>query len=174
MVAPDPSCPNGRHARADATAEPDGRSEGHNPAVGPHPLEPLMAHLAQLRRHAELYVEATADSLRLTVRQTALRAVLAVLGLVVGAALLVTASVLTLNGVAGGIAAALGGRIWAGQLITGLVLLIGVALACWLGIRRITATSRRKTIEKYERRHHDESGRFRHEAAEHARHGRPL
>jgi hypothetical protein len=128
----------------------------------------------ELRRHADWYLQATADSFRLTVRQMALRGVLAVLGLVVGVAFLVTASVLTLNGLAGGIAVALDGRLWAGQLITGLVLLIGVALASWLAIRKITANSRRRTIEKYERRHYDPSGRFSHEAGEHARHGRPV
>jgi hypothetical protein len=129
-------------------------------------LEPLLAHLAELRRHAGHYVEATADSFRLSIRQTAVRALLACLGALVGVAGLVTATVLVLTGAAGGLAAAFGGRTWAGQLTIGLAVLIVTALVTWWGFRRITETSRRKTVEKYERRHYEEQAHVDADAAE--------
>src|SRR4051794_7065410 len=108
---------------------PNGRSS-HEPARGPttegpapHPLDPLLAHLADLREQASLYAEATADRVKLTVRQAAVRAALGCLALLAGAAVVVTAAVLMLNGIAGGIGALIGNRLWAGQLITGLGLL---------------------------------------------------
>jgi hypothetical protein len=131
-----------------------------------------MAHLMELRRHAGHYVQAAADSFRLTVRQAALRTVLGCLGAVVGVAVLVTSTVMLLDGIAGGIAAALGGRVWAGQLITGAVVLSGIALACWWLIGRMTESSRRRTIEKYERQHHQRATG--HSTDEPGRHEQPV
>jgi hypothetical protein len=151
---------------------PEARSNGHSrwpdmgeenrdrtQPSGPHPLEPLLEHLAALRGHVDHYVQATADSLRLTARQIVVRIALGCLASTVGIAALVTATVLVLNGAAGGIAAALNGRMWAGQLIVGLSLLLLVAVACWLGVRQLTKTSRSKTIDKYERQYHRQSAR---------------
>jgi hypothetical protein len=121
---------------------------------GPHPLEPLLKHLAELQTHVSHYLQATADKVRLSARQAAVWAALGLAAAVVGATVLVTATVLVLYGAANGIAASLGGRLWAGQLIVGSVVLTGIALACWLGLRSFTASSRRKTIDKYERQHY--------------------
>jgi hypothetical protein len=161
MVAPHTG-PNGHHAGSDVREgdEAQCRTQTHAPASGPHPLEPLLANLTELQTHVNHYVQATADGLRLTARQLALKAALGVLGLVVGVAMLVTAAVLALQGAAGGIAAALGGRIWAGQLITGLTLLLLVAVAAWWLTSSMTKSSRRKTLEKYERQHEYEQARL--------------
>jgi len=127
----------------------------------------LLSHLADLREQASLYAEATADRVKLTVRQAAVRAALGCLALLAGAAVVITAAVLTLNGVAGGIGALLGDRIWAGQLITGVLILAALAAGAWWGAHSLTDSSRRKTLKKYERRHaqslhaHAEAQRFR-------------
>jgi hypothetical protein len=159
MVATDT---NGHSAHATGAAGPDSPS--------PHPLDPLIAHLAQLRQQASLYAEATADRFKLSARQAAIYAALGCLALLAGGALVVTSAVLILNGTAGGLAVLLGGRLWAGQLITGVVLLVAIAAGAWLGVRSLTGSSRRKTIEKYERRHIELS--CGHETP--TRHGRPL
>jgi hypothetical protein len=159
MVAPHAG--NGRHCSEDAAQA--ARSRMHTPHTpeGPHPLEPLLAHLTQLQTHVSHYLQATADKLRLSVRQAAVWAALGLVAAVVGATVLVTATVLLLSGAANGIAASLGGRLWAGQLIVGSLVLIGTALAGWLGLRSLTASSRRKTIDKYERQHYAHSAEHR-------------
>jgi hypothetical protein len=155
----------------------NGRTAEHRPAEEaraggppPHPLDSLAAHLGELREHANHYAQATADRFKLTLRQAAIRAVLGCLALLVGATLLITAAVMLLSGIAGGIGTLLAGHMWAGELITGLTLLLGVAAAAWWGMRRLTDSSRRKTIEKYERRHHEQLSH----CHERFRHGRPL
>lgn len=171
MVAPHTNGHHGRPISPEGAERPDGMSQ---PAAGPHPLEPLLAHLAELRRHAGQYLQASADSLRLSVRQTALRTVLACLGAVVGVAVLITSTVFVLSGAAGGLAEAFGGRAWAGQLTVGTTLLLMIALACWLGVRKVTDASRRKTVEKYERRHYEEQAHVDSDAAERSRRGQSV
>lgn len=147
MVAPHTES-NGRSG-ADETAG----SRAQSP-LGPHPLEPLLAHLSELRAHAALYLQANADRVRLSARQAALWGAIGLLAGLVGATVLITATVLALLGAANAIAAALGGHAWAGQLIVALCVLCGTALACWLAMRKLAESSRRKTIEKYEREHY--------------------
>jgi hypothetical protein len=132
-------------------------------------LEPLLAHLTELRRHAGHYLQATADSYRLTIRQALLRGMLGALGAVVGVTVLVTSTVLLLRGAAGGLAEAFGGRAWAGQLAVGTTVLLLTGLACWWGLRKATEASRRKTAEKYERRHYEEQAHVDTDAAERLR-----
>jgi len=160
MVAPHTG-PNGHHAACKVReSEEAARLKAHAAGSGPHPLEPLLAHLTELQTHVNHYVQATADSFRLTARQLALKAALGLLGLLVGATMLVTAAVLVLQGTAGGIAVALGGRLWAGQLITGAVLLLFVGAGAWWMTSSLTKSSRRKTLEKYERQHEYEQARL--------------
>ncbi len=111
-----------------------------------------MEHVSELKEYASHYVSAKVDKIRLSVRNLVLYAVLGVLGLLIGAAVLVMAVVQLLSGLAGVIAAGLGGRMWAGNLIVGGVLLLGVALAAWLGVRSVFKSSRKRTVDRYERR----------------------
>lgn len=150
MVAPHTEC-NGRHASEEAAGAAE---TGQRAPLGPHPLEPLLAHLAELKTQVLHYLEARADRVRLSVRQAAVWGAIGLLAALVGATLLITATVLALMGAANGIGAALGERWWAGQLIVGLCVLCGTALACWLAMRMLAKSSRRKTIEKYEREHY--------------------
>jgi hypothetical protein len=168
MVAPHT---NGHHDRPATSSETERPEAARKPATGPHPLEPLLGHLAELRRHAGHYLQATADSYRLTIRQALLRGALAALGAVVGVTVLVTSTVLLLSGAAGGLAEAFGGRAWAGQLTVGATVLLLIGLACWWGLRMATESSRRKTAEKYERRHYEEQAHVDTVAAERARRG---
>jgi hypothetical protein len=111
-----------------------------------------MEQLGELKEYASLYVAAKADKLRLTVRKIVLYAVLGVLALVAGVAMLVMAVVQLLAGLAGVIAAGLGGRMWAGNLIVGFVLLAGIMTGAWLMVRKMLNSSRKATVDRYERR----------------------
>jgi energy-converting hydrogenase Eha subunit H len=171
MVAPHT---NGHHGRPAASPDAATPEELHRPATGPHPLEPLLANVKELRRHASHYVQASADSFRMTVRQVAVRAVLAILAGIVGAAVLITAAVFVLSGAAGGLGEAFGNRAWAGQLTVGLTTLLMIALGCWLGVRKITASSRQKTVQKYEQRHYEEQAHVDSDAAARIRSGQSV
>ena len=146
MVAPHTG-PNG-HSSSSTTDRAQ-----HRPEPSPHPLDGVMRRLAEMREYLLDYLEARGDAFKLRARQTAVRAALGVLALVGLFAAVAYATVMILSGTAGGIGAALGGRLWAGQLITGLALFLFLGLAAWQGIRRINQTSRRSTIDKYERKH---------------------
>ena len=121
------------------------------PEAPPDAFREAMERVGELKDHAALYVSAKVDSLKLSVRNIVLYAVLGVLGLLAGAALIVMAVVQLLSGLAGVIAAGLGGRMWAGNLIVGFVMLAGVALGAWLGVRKVFNSSRKRTVERYER-----------------------
>src|SRR6266550_2834684 len=82
-----------------------------------------VSKFAELRAYAQQYFSAKADQWRLTARNIAIFAALGVVGLIVAGATIVIALVMLFQGVAGAIAAGLGGRVWAGNLIVGLALL---------------------------------------------------
>lgn len=147
MVAPH----TGHNGHTSGSATTD-RAQ-HRPEPSPHPLDGVMRRLTEMREYLLDYLEARGDAFKLRARQTALRAALGVLAMVGLVAAIAYATIMILSGTAGGIGAALGGRLWAGQLITGLALLVFLALAAWLGIRRVNETSRRSTIDKYESKH---------------------
>jgi hypothetical protein len=83
----------------------------------------LFEDLSALREYALYYVSARVDVVKHRVRKAILWAAAGVMGMVAGAVVLITAIVLLLDGIAAGLAALLGGRRWAGDLITGIVVL---------------------------------------------------
>src|SRR5438067_5859218 len=82
-----------------------------------------VSKVAELRAYAQQYFSAKADQWKLTARNIAIFAALGVVGLIVAGATIVIALVMLFQGIAGAIAAGLGGRVWAGNLIVGLALL---------------------------------------------------
>jgi len=127
-------------------------TQSETPEAPNEAFKVAMEHVGELKEYASLYVAAKMDSLKLSVRNLVLYAVLGVLGLVAGTALLVMAVVQLLSGLAGVIAAGLGGRMWAGNLIVGFVLLVGTFVGAWLMVRKMFNSSRKRTVERYERR----------------------
>jgi hypothetical protein len=129
------------------------------------------AHFAELKEYAGLFVAAKLDALKLTLRNVVLYAVLGLLGAIVGVALIVTAAVYLLSGLAGAI-----GEIfpqpyewWAGRLIVG-ALVLGVTFGGVLFLMKsLTGSSRKRTIEKYENRKRDERDAFGHDVRDRAR-----
>jgi hypothetical protein len=55
-------------------------------------------------------------------------------------------------GIADGIAALLGGRQWAGDLITGAIVVGGLLLTAWFSIKKISNSARDRTRREYEQR----------------------
>ncbi|HVW00382.1 MAG TPA: hypothetical protein VHB77_08580 [Planctomycetaceae bacterium] len=129
----------------------DERTASNGARPEPHPLDPLRAALHELTTYLGYYITVQTDRLMLGTKQTLMSAGLGVLAGVTGAAALVVAVVQILYGISEGIAILLGGRVWAGNLITGVVVIGATLIAVRLVISRMTGESRRQRMEKYER-----------------------
>ena len=68
---------------------------------------------------------------------------------IAGLAMIVTAVVILLNGIGEGLGWLFGGRMWLGNLVTGLGMLGLTVLALVIITHRIVKISRTRTIEKY-------------------------
>ncbi len=144
------------------TDPPDEGPGGSSNGRADHPADAFKAigeQVAELKDYAAYLIAAKVDGVKLTVRNVALYAVLGLLGGIVGAAILVTAGVMLLRGLAGAIGAVFGNE-WLGEIIVSMLVLIATGAGAWLLLRRMMGTSRRKTREKYERaRHHQRAKR---------------
>jgi len=155
------SADNGRRAPPS-----EGADEAHDsPGEAVHAA---MRHLAEIREYAAHFVAAKFDSAKAGVRRVGLFIAIGILGLAGAAALVGAAVVLALVGAANGIGAALGGRVWAGQLIVGLGLVIAVGVVAMLGLRMLNNSWRRQTEKKYEARIQQQRRQYGHDARQRA------
>lgn len=162
MIAP--VHPDDKHSTRAAEFEPGDRTEERSAGeTGPHPLDPLLFHLANLRRQIGEFLAIQGDRAKLKVRRTLLHALLGCLAGIVGLTVLIAAAVVFVLGVSDGLAVLLG-NVWAGELATGGGLLILCALAIWAGARSLIRASLRRTIEKYECRRKKEHNHMAREA----------
>lgn len=148
--------------QSDAAAGGENGPAGADPA-DVNPVDALIKQLAELRAYAQLYLEARADQVKVALRNGLILAALAIVALVSLATALVVAVALALVGVARGLGALLGDRLWAGELITGALVMAAAGGAAYFGIRSVTKTSKRKITEKYERRRQDLRKQFGHD-----------
>lgn len=132
-------------------------------------LRSLLSQFGELREYATHYLSSRADMLRLRARRIGVTLVLGVVGGILAVVALSTAVVYVLRGVAGGVGELLGGRVWAGDLLTGLGILAMVAAAAYISLPRWMNTSRRKTVEKYELRRQKQRVAFGHDVRQRAR-----
>jgi hypothetical protein len=111
----------------------------------------VLDRIAELRTYAAYYIGVQLDRLKLTIRQIVLLAVLGVIALLIAAGAAVTAVVLLLQGIAGGLAVLCGNRPWLGDLLCGVLVLGIIVIGLWVGLKNVTRTSRNATVAKYER-----------------------
>lgn len=121
------------------------------------------ARLGEIREYISYYLAAKADAFKLSLRTAVFYAALGVIGLIGGAAAIVVAVALLLVGGAHGIGAALGDRMWLGDLILGAVVLALLALGARIAISKVFGASRKQTVEKYESRKREQRTRFGHD-----------
>jgi hypothetical protein len=86
----------------------------------------LIRPLSEMREHFLYYLSARADSARLSLRNALFRMTLAALAFVLVAGLSVAATWFVVNGTAEGLGLLFGNRPWAGNLLTGLLLVAGL------------------------------------------------
>jgi hypothetical protein len=128
---------------------PGGSEQVTKGDAGPAAIDRLWSDARELRAAIDLFIAARRDQIKLSLRRALIWTV--AIGLAVfGAAILAAAAcVMVVIGIAGGLGELLGGRIWLGQLLTGLGFLITAGLVGIFTVRTMQQRSRRKTLERY-------------------------
>lgn len=134
---------------------------GHNAFGSPtESLKEAASHFAELKEFAAYYVGAKLDAIKVTVRNVGIYAGLGIVGLIAASAVITTAVVLLLTGIAGGLGDLLWDKYWLGALIVGLVVLGGLAGGIVFGMKKLTNTFRKQLVQKYENRQRDQRTNF--------------
>jgi hypothetical protein len=140
-------------------------ADGYGP---PHPLTGVFELVRELAEYANFYVETRKDSFRATLRGLVLKAVLGLIAAVGGIALIITAAVYLMSGIAHGIGYLLGEHNWLGELIVSVAFFIVLAVAAVVGMKVVNKRTRERTVKKYERRQKEQRERFGHSMSERA------
>jgi hypothetical protein len=98
--------------------------------------------------------------MKLSLRSTVLRLVLAALGFVSLGGLLVTAGWFVVSGTAGGLGVLFGDRWWLGNLVAGILFLAGLGLGIYLAVAKGKRTFLERTVKKYETRQARQQSEF--------------
>ena len=149
-----------------AGTPPNGNSDGYAHA-GPPPTEAvgeILSRLGELKEYASYFVAAKLDGVKITVRNIGVYAVLGIVGLIVASAVVTTAVVLLLVGLALAIGKPFDpDQPWVGAVIVGLLVLGGLVAGVIFGMKKLTNTSRRALVTKYESRQREQRIRFGHD-----------
>ncbi len=127
------------------------------------------SHAAETLDYLGHYIRARLDLGKLALRNGLIKAAAGAVGLLVGVAIVATAAVLLTAGIAGGLGAMVGGRLWLGQLITGVLILGLVAAGGARAARSIRESSRKRRLREYARRKRRQRARFGRDAEQAAR-----
>jgi len=121
-------------------------------------LAPL---IAELREHASYLVSAKVDGIKITVRNLGIYAALGIVGLIAMSAVVTTAVVLLLVGLALAIGKPFDpDQPWVGGIVVGLLVLGGLAAGVIIGMKKLTNTSRAALVRKYEERQRQQRTNF--------------
>lgn len=166
----------GGGAQQRAAADRFGRDAFGPDGGNPHDLPPAEAlkaagrYFSELKAYARDYVAAKVDGIKLSAKRAVIFAGLGVVGLIVGGAILVTAAVLLLAGLANLLASVFDPpKPWFGQLIVGFIVLAGALTGTWLVLRRLTNASKKATLQKYQAMHEQQRREYGHDVAERSR-----
>ena len=134
-------------------------------------LRDISQQLAELKSYAAYYLAAKSDSIKGSLRNVGIYAGLGIVGLIAFGSLVAMAVALLCLGIAHGIAA-LTGHGWIGDLVAGVLLLGLIAGAVIFGLRAVTSSSRKRTIEKYEKLQQEQRLEFGSDVHQTAQHGK--
>jgi hypothetical protein len=128
----------------------------------------IKGDLNELKEYASYYVAAKVDGVKRTVRNIGLYAALGVVGLIAGGAIIATAAGLLVVGLAQGLSRLFGGRVWLGDIVTGILVLAVIGAGAWYMMNKLTGAWRSQTIRKYEQRKQSQRERFDHDVSQRA------
>lgn len=138
----------------------DAGSNGHGRSPG-DAFRDVGARLGELKEFASYYVAAKADAWKVTFRNLGMYAALGIVGLIAGSAIISTAAVLLLVGLAIAIGKPFDpDQPWVGAIAVGLLVLGGLAGGIIFFMKRMTSTSRKQLVEKYTNRQRDQRIQF--------------
>jgi hypothetical protein len=106
----------------------------------------------EVREYLSFYLSAKADAWKASMRNIGVLAALGVLALGVALTIVCVSTALLCIGIAQALATAMGGRMWAGNLIVGGGLLVIIFGGAFLGSKMLASAARKRTIQKYELR----------------------
>jgi hypothetical protein len=117
------------------------------------PLDPLLRNLSEIQEYFSHYVDAQKDELKATAHRWAIL-------VLVEFTILVTAVIFVMNGLATAITIATGGHLWVGELVVGLVMIIGFSPISKFIVNRLSRSAARAMRGKYESRHRRQRAEF--------------
>jgi hypothetical protein len=109
-------------------------------------------HVAEAIAYARQYLLTQADRAKAAVRHVVILATVGIVAATIAATILITSSVLLCLGIADGIASLLGGRQWAGDLITAGIVLGTILISARLAYGGMIRAARERTRIEYESR----------------------
>lgn len=136
------------HSNAPESAKRPSFHDGAEAPPTDH-LKDAAARLGEIKDYATYYLSAKVDSYKSSAKSLVLYAALGLLGGVAGVALLATAGVLVVRGIAEGLTLLIG-YAWVADLVTGVVLLGAVLGTAYVVIAKVLGKSRLATKRKYE------------------------
>jgi len=140
------------------------RLHERNGGDGESPMDALRSaaqHLGEAKEYASNFIAAKVDATKLSIRRLVLMLALGIVAGLCGAAMLITAAVLLINGLATGVGHLVDpDKVWLGQIIVGLLFVLAVNLLVFVMIRKLIGASRDATVKKYEARHSQQRSRF--------------
>ena len=168
------------HPAPESARAPDEAVDFDNPVdfeAGQHEQEPtpeidpfqlLLRQFRELGEYFWYYLSAKADSAKLGLRNAVFSMTLAALAFVVVASLSVTATWLVLTGTSEGLGLLFGNQPWAGSLVTGLLVVAGLAGGIYGIMIKLKKSVREGTVSKYETQQSRQQDRYGHNVADRA------
>jgi hypothetical protein len=141
--------------------------DGNGSTSGVDALREAMQRVAELRSYFAYFATAQLDRLKLTVRNMIVLIALGVVALLAAGAVIITAVVLLIGGIAQGIGQWLE-MPWLGNLLTGAAVLLILTAGISFGITRLTRASRLASAKKYEAQKRQQQVNYGHDVAERA------
>lgn len=131
---------------------------GHSPADA---FKDVGVKVGELKEFATYYVAAKLDAFKVAGRNIGIYAGLGIIGLIAGGTIISTAAVLLLVGLALAIGKPFNpDQPWVGAIVVGLLVLGGLAGGIIMFMKKLTNTSRKRVVEKYENRQRDQRINF--------------
>jgi hypothetical protein len=153
----------------------DSPSEAPNSSESPEQaFASLHQRLDEFGDYLAYYLITRLDALKFAVKRRLLTGALGLIAVLAAAGTIITAVCLLCEGISDGLSVLFGHR-WLGEIVTGVLLLGGVAIAGWISVERLVHGPHLRTVKRYEelrRRQRERYGRdVKDRAHEEADHG---
>ena len=124
-------------------------------------LKEAANRIGEMKEFVGYFLAAKMDGIKVTLRNAGIYAALGIVGLIAASALISTAVVLLLVGLAMGIGKLFNpDQYWIGAVVVGGLVLGGLAGGIIFGLKKLTNTFRKQLVQKYENRQRDQRINF--------------